>query len=636
MLPELQLNAHDNKRQGGQLWFRHFKIQAVQHLPGKVPDLRRGETMTKPSLVTLALAKETETVLKAQDLDSIVASLQGVLRDSFQKQLRETTMDGIRHLQRTKASIPEIEDWLREHYRGRLGPRFAELVGTDVEDHAEAAYRNGGEAGAKAVPGVAFQFQDPDTKSLKVLTGEAKFWIGEHYGDHLEEKLEEGLREHFRGVEGTREDLAWALEETTAGIARRSRAYWNFFADHTTTKIREIGRVSGYEQAEVKKIRIKAQLDDRTTAICRNLHGTVISIERQRQFVDNYMAAAKSRDKDAIKEAWPWWSDQRAGHLETTQGKMDAVNQGKIGPPPYHARCRTITVAEFSQDPIDAQPPTSEEVIENARMEIVALEDERKKKAAGLYTQIMDADTKGNEQLKYIGQRQKEFRPEMTKEEIDVFRKDLRESQKKLEGFRDQKGKLNRKLERMNKSYIDKMHKAVGPSKPVFRNEFYNLITDSPSIADATNKARKFYSRVLHWKPRKNISIMHTDKRRAYYRPEEKSVNVYQDVSVRTVVHEIGHNIELHQKNGIFEKTLSFYKRRTAGEELTWLGRGYAQSEKTRFDKFLRPYMGKDYGDKATEIVSMGFDVLYTDPGNLATSDPDYFHFIVQVARGEI
>lgn len=311
--------------------------------------------MPNPSLVTLALAKEAETILKARDLDEIVRSMRQVLRDSFQRQLRQTTIDGIRYLQRTKASVPEIEDWLRDHYRTRLGHRFAEVVGADVEDHAEAAYRNGGEAGAKAVPGVAWQFQDPDVKSLKVLTGETKFWIGEHYGDHLEEKLEEGLREHFRGVEGTREDLSWALEETTAGIARRSRAYWDFFADHTATKIREIGRVSGYEQAGVKTIRVKAQLDDRTTAICRNLHGTVISVEHQRTFVDNYMKAAESRDKEAIKEAWPWWSDQQAGHLETAQGRREAVTQGKVGPPPYHARCRTITVAEFSQEPIDGK-----------------------------------------------------------------------------------------------------------------------------------------------------------------------------------------------------------------------------------------------------------------------------------------
>ena len=42
-------------------------------------------------------------------------------------------------------------------------------------------------------------------------------------------------------------------------------------------------------------------------------------------------------------------------------------------------------------------------------------------------------------------------------------------------------------------------------------------------------------------------------------------------------------------------------------------GRGYRGDEVTRVDKFLDPYMGKDYGGQAFELVSMGFQYAYTD-----------------------
>jgi hypothetical protein len=64
------------------------------------------------------------------------------------------------------------------------------------------------------------------------------------------------------------------------------------------------------------------------------------------------------------------------------------------------------------------------------------------------------------------------------------------------------------------------------------------------------------------------------------------------------------------------------------GEALEWMGRGYNKSEKTRRDKFLDPYMGKDYGRTATEILSMGLEMFYADPVQLAENDPDYFDFI--------
>ena len=47
-------------------------------------------------------------------------------------------------------------------------------------------------------------------------------------------------------------------------------------------------------------------------------------------------------------------------------------------------------------------------------------------------------------------------------------------------------------------------------------------------------------------------------------------------------------------------------------------------------------YTGKEYPDKATEIVSMGLELLYEDPYNFAKADPEFFDFIMGILDGEL
>lgn len=75
-------------------------------------------------------------------------------------------------------------------------------------------------------------------------------------------------------------------------------------------------------------------------------------------------------------------------------------------------------------------------------------------------------------------------------------------------------------------------------------------------------------------------------------------------------------------KTFILNAEREFYKKRTAGEDLNWLGAGYKRTEKTRRDNFIHPYMGKDYDGINFELVSMGFQYAYTEPWTLA-KDPD-------------
>ena len=100
----------------------------------------------------------------------------------------------------------------------------------------------------------------------------------------------------------------------------------------------------------------------------------------------------------------------------------------------------------------------------------------------------------------------------------------------------------------------------------------------------------------------------------------------YLESQISTAFHELGHRFEDVVK-GIYEAEDVFYKRRTAGCALEWLGSGYAKYEQTRKDDFLHAYMGKEYNSKFYELVSMGFEYAYTNPTRL-WEDEDFAQFI--------
>ena len=114
---------------------------------------------------------------------------------------------------------------------------------------------------------------------------------------------------------------------------------------------------------------------------------------------------------------------------------------------------------------------------------------------------------------------------------------------------------------------------------------------------------------------------------RGFYNGSEIAVSGFTEESqISTAFHELGHRFE-DVVSGIYEAEDVFYKRRTDGCPLEWLGKGYSMSEKTRKDDFIHPYMGKEYPDKFYELVSMGFDYAYTNPTKL-WEDEDFSQFI--------
>lgn len=99
------------------------------------------------------------------------------------------------------------------------------------------------------------------------------------------------------------------------------------------------------------------------------------------------------------------------------------------------------------------------------------------------------------------------------------------------------------------------------------------------------------------------------------------------DYAVEAAIHELGHRFE-YSVSGLMSQEAEFYKERTKGSSLEWLGPGFRESEKTRKDDFINAYMGKDYGGDGYELVSMGFPLAFTNPMELQ-KDPDMYEWIL-------
>jgi SPP1 gp7 family putative phage head morphogenesis protein len=108
--------------------------------------------------------------------------------------------------------------------------------------------------------------------------------------------------------------------------------------------------------------------------------------------------------------------------------------------------------------------------------------------------------------------------------------------------------------------------------------------------------------------------LQRTDPRRSHADDEARAVRFHFGAPERTYVHEVAHAIEFEDARAL-QRSLAFVRARTKGEKLQSLRdlteiQAYQADEFTRPDKFIDAYVGKDYGNVATEVTSMGHEAL--------------------------
>ena len=207
---------------------------------------------------------------------------------------------------------------------------------------------------------------------------------------------------------------------------------------------------------------------------------------------------------------------------------------------------------------------------------------------------------------------------------------------KKIGGEKDKDFILNTPLKNTNEQMIG-----------IFREQFKDVIdfndgnnikcskAQKSNVANGLSMYSKDFVNTLEYRGVKVNTIKKGS--RAFYSVAYGEVNVTLQDSYGTVAHEFAHALESYvPKIKNIEK--EFYERRTGDESSVRLrdvtgNLNYRSNEITKLDKFLNPYMGKDYSlrdgdDHNYELLSMGMTYLYNKPNEL-TKDKDYMNFVL-------
>ncbi|SIS76998.1 hypothetical protein SAMN05421779_103540 [Insolitispirillum peregrinum] len=284
-------------------------------------------------------------ILKA---DSLLEETIQALKDALTRSFREAT----------RAALTEALDQIREMDAGAFDNAARDALMQGIERHvgadalrsamrptvidlSDVLYRAGQQEVAQGA-GVDIAFGKPDRDALSILTEGNLYWVGRHWDAHTHQSFDRILSEYFdKGM--TRDDLARRIAADFGTLSDKSAHYWDTLADHVATKTRELGRTKAYSRAGVEYVKVRAHMDAKTSDVCKAMHGRVIAVTRLEDQADAYLGAIKRGNMVAAKESWTMHGD--GGGLAD---KPTSALPAGTGAPPYHHRCRTITVMYFA------------------------------------------------------------------------------------------------------------------------------------------------------------------------------------------------------------------------------------------------------------------------------------------------
>jgi hypothetical protein len=270
--------------------------------------------------------------------DKIAGKLADIMITVWDVNTKETIADVIRQIKRTGPykGTPMIQadiDELITNLGSRLGTDIVGEMNNPTFQTVDEIYFNE----FKAIAGTATSFSLTDVKAINWIKKNTMYWVGQHYDDHLSESiakigetiLEEGM---------DRATAAAFFQKNLGKVFSRSRVYWDLLSNHVVNRTREFGRTGGYQAARIEYLKVRAIMDHRTSLICQELNGKIISVKKAIKTRD---AIINAKDPETVKEVAPWHSEKEVREKFIGMNPKDYPDHFAL--PPYHGRCRTRT-----------------------------------------------------------------------------------------------------------------------------------------------------------------------------------------------------------------------------------------------------------------------------------------------------
>lgn len=192
----------------------------------------------------------------------------------------------------------------------------------------------------------------------------------------------------------------------------------------------------------------------------------------------------------------------------------------------------------------------------------------------------------------------------------------------------------------LSEKTIEIIHESLGSVIDFDKDANPKDFTRSRDLQNTVQKSLSFFPKKLTEELKGNgVKIEKGNAKRSCFDPYANKLKIVKgQEDIETIVHELSHAIEDKNKN-ILKIEEEFYNRRTKGEPLQKLStvtgnRRYRSDEVTRVDKFINPYIGKEYKNPRTgkptafELLSVGTQFLVSRPEKLM-QDRDYARFVL-------
>ncbi len=284
--------------------------------------------------------------------DRMMLQYYQVLNNAWKKELREaarTAIGLLTEMPRNERLDKSKVDALLRAINQNLGDDFMMAVSQETKAYVERSLRLGLQdvkTSAKARISIGL-WGIEDQALASQIQKQNLFWIGQHFGtdisDDFRDTLTNAIEQGF-----TREMIADALQETFGDLGEKGSHYWQGLAEHTALRMREFGRLSGYEKAGAKGYRLTNPMDDRTSEICYALvsQNKVYPLDVALEVRDKLMeidvnAEGLEEARERVKALAPWVKESQ---IERDQdGNPVGVSGAHTPFPPFHWKCRTQT-----------------------------------------------------------------------------------------------------------------------------------------------------------------------------------------------------------------------------------------------------------------------------------------------------
>lgn len=234
-----------------------------------------------------------------------------------------------------------------------------------VEGNLRSIYRVSKQDAVTAARG-RFMFGEPDQLAIAASGNQQMFWVDSFYSEQLSTRvsavsrdvlLEQGLSHREAGPvlhKALRQEFGLVPGQAASPFAPSVPARYagnpDFYFQQVSSvaghQSRIFGKMTGYNDAGVRRVQLVNPNDERTGTLCQQMNGQVFTVNAGMARMSKIVGAASP---DEVREEAPWpTADTVADELAGTQPGSRAATTALEGMntilPPFHPLCRTEVV----------------------------------------------------------------------------------------------------------------------------------------------------------------------------------------------------------------------------------------------------------------------------------------------------